>query len=72
MLGDSNEVEVLLDVVCDLEGHLLLPWFNVIFGREVVKEGAVGGFEVCGGGSGCHGSYMDDGGSFDSEVGLLF
>ena len=57
MLGDADEVEVLLDVVCDLESELLLPGFDVVFGCEVVEEGAVGGCEV--GGWGCHGCGMD-------------
>ena len=57
MLGDADNVEVLLDVVCDLEGDLLLPWFNVVFGCKVVEEGAICGCEV--GGLGCHGCGMD-------------
>ena len=48
VLGDADEVEVLLDVVCDLEGELVLPGFCVVFGGKVVEEGAVGGCEVGG------------------------
>ena len=57
MRGDADEVEVLLDVGCDLEGELVLPGFGVVFGCEVVEEGAVGGCEV--GGGGCHGCGVD-------------
>lgn len=57
MLRDADEVEVLLDKICDLEGHLLLPWFDIVFGRQVIKEVAVGGCKVC---RGCHGLDMDD------------
>lgn len=55
MLGYADEVEILLDEVGDLQGDLLLPWLDVVFGCVVVEEGAVGGCEVCGGGS-CHDS----------------
>ena len=47
VLGYADEVEVLLDVGCDLEGELVLPGFCVVFGCEVVEEGPVGGCEVC-------------------------
>ena len=47
MLGDADEIDILLDVICNLEGHLLLPWTNAMFG-QVVKEGAVCGCDVCG------------------------
>ncbi len=32
VLGDSDEGEILLDEVCHLEGDLLLPRFDVVFG----------------------------------------
>ena len=44
--------EVLLDVGGDLLGEVLLPGFEVVFGGEVVEEGAVCGCEV--GGCGWH------------------
>lgn len=48
VFGNADEVEVLLEEVCDLEGHLLLPGVNVVFGGEIVEEGGVCGREVCG------------------------
>ena len=48
MLGNADEVEVLLDVVCDLKGELVLPGFDVVFGGKIVEEGAICGCEVCG------------------------
>jgi len=41
VLWDVDEGEVLLDEGCYLEGYLLLPGLDVVFGGEIVEEGAV-------------------------------
>ena len=59
VLGDADEVEVLLDEGCELEQDFLLPWFDVISSGQVVEKGAVCGGEVCGGsGCCCHGFLL--------------
>ena len=39
---DVDEGEVFLDEVGGLEGGFLVPGFDIVFGSEVVEEGAVG------------------------------